>query len=66
VVHLDLDSIDAVGARVVQDDPVVSVLAADQQQEVDCSRHSEALPRGKAHYVEHKAEPLEKLFVTIG
>jgi len=66
VVHLDLDSIDAVGARVVQDDPVVFVLAADQQQKVYRSRNSESFPCVQAHGVKQKAEPSEKRFVTIG
>ncbi len=66
VVHLNLDSIYAVGTRVVQADPVLLILAADQQQEIYRSRDTKLLPRLQAHRVKHEAETLKKFLVAFG
>ena len=65
VAHLNMDSIDAVGARVVQADAVLFILAADQQQKVYRSRHPKPLPRVQAHRVVHEAETPEELLVAF-
>ena len=38
LIRFDSDAVDAMGAGVFKCDPVFPVLAADQQQEIDCSR----------------------------
>jgi hypothetical protein len=45
------------GAGIIQGDAVVSVLAADQQQEVHRSRNPEALPGVQGHGVEGETQP---------
>ncbi len=43
LVRFYMYSVNAMGAGVVKLDMVVPVLAADQQQEIDCSRDAECL-----------------------
>jgi len=66
VVHLNVDSIYAVGTCIVQADAVLLVLAADQQQKIYRSRDAKPLPRLEGHGVKHEPETIKKFLVTIG
>jgi hypothetical protein len=56
MVHLDVDALNAMSAGIVQGDMMVFVLAADQQQKVHCSRHSESLALVQGHRVEGESK----------
>ena len=65
-VRFDKDTVSAVGAGVFQLDPMLAVLAVDQQQEVDGSRYAEALPTVQRHGVERETQSVEKPHVVLG
>jgi hypothetical protein len=58
VVCLQLDTFGAVGAGVFQFGAVLTVLAVDQQQEVDCSRDAESIIIVRGHRTERKPKPV--------
>ena len=65
-VCFDKDTVSAVGTGVLQLDPVLAVLAVDQQQEVDGSRYAEALLAVQCHGVERETQSVEKPRVVLG
>ena len=54
-VGFDSDAIDAMGTGIIKFDPVFPVLAADQQQEINCSRYAELLLAVQCHRMEREA-----------
>lgn len=64
LIRLDSNSVNAMGASVVELDPVVPVLAADQQQEINGSRDPECLLTKQSHRM--KKEPQShKKFIGV-
>ena len=61
-----MDAFGAVRTGVVQPDAVFTVLAVDQQQEVDGSRNAELLIIVQRHGMERKAQAVKKPSVVLG
>ena len=66
VVHLNVDSIYAVGTCIVQADAVLLVLAAHQQQEIYRSRDTKTLSRIQRHRMEVEAQALQEPLIALG
>ena len=56
LVGLDMDTVNAMSAGIIEIDSLFPVLAADQQQEIDCSRYAELLIIVHCHGMEREAQ----------
>ena len=59
-VRFDSDAVNAMGAGIIKFDAVFPVLAADQQQKIDCSRYAELLIIVQRHGMEREAQSFVK------
>jgi len=66
LVRFDKDAVSAMGTGVFQLDAVFTVLAVDQQQEVDRSRYAEALTVVQRHGMKGETQAVEKPLVAVG
>ncbi len=59
-VRFHMDTFNAMSASIIEFDAVFPVLAADQQQEIDCSRYAELLIIVQSHGMKREAQSLMK------
>ena len=64
-IDFDMNAVDAVSTGVIQRQPVVPVLAADQQQKVHRSRHPEPFSGIQGHCVEGESQALREPAVIL-
>lgn len=64
VVKDHVDAVGAVGACVVDDDPLAAISAADQQQEVHGSGHIKLLAASQGDGVEVETQALKQVLVS--
>jgi hypothetical protein len=60
LIRFDLDSVNAMSTRILKFDPLLPVLAADQQQEIDCSRYAKLFNIAQRHGMEREAQSFLK------
>ena len=60
LVGFDMDTVNAMGTGIIKDDAAFTVLAADQQQEIDSSRYAKLLILVQRHGMEREAQSFMK------
>ena len=60
LIGFDMDTFNAMSAGIIEFDAVSPVLAADQQQEIDCSRYAKLLIIVHSHGMKREAQPFMK------